>query len=102
MTEPQVAYSLAAERDLTQLFAWIAADSGPQRANAILTRIEGAISTVAAFPRLGRLRHELESGIRSFAVYPWVILYKPLSQGEGIFVVRVVDGRRDVPRLFGQ
>jgi toxin ParE1/3/4 len=102
MTEPQVKYSLAAERDLTELFSWIAADSGPQRANAILTRIERAISALAELPRLGRLRHDLASGIRSFAVYPWVILYKPLSDGEGIFVVRVVDGRRDVPSLFGQ
>jgi plasmid stabilization system protein ParE len=68
MTEPKVEYSLIAERDLTDLFSWIATDTGAHRANAILIRIERAISTLAALPRMGWLRPELESGIRSFAV----------------------------------
>jgi toxin ParE1/3/4 len=49
---------------------------------------------------VGQIRHDLDNAVRSFAVYPWVVLYKPLPDGEGVFILRVVDGRRDLPRLI--
>lgn len=98
MVRPQVVLSLDAERDLDALFDWIARDSGVDRAEAILRRIDETLALVAALPRIGRVRRDLDGEPRTFAVWPWVILYEPLRAGDGIVVFRVVDGRRDLPR----
>jgi toxin ParE1/3/4 len=98
MARPRIALSLAAERDLDALFDWIARDSGTDRAEAILRRIDETLELVATMPRIGRLRHDLDGGPRTFAIWPWVIVYEPLPPGDGIVVWRVVDGRQDLPR----
>jgi plasmid stabilization system protein ParE len=49
-------------------------------------------------PRIGRARDDLDGKPRTFAVWPWVIVYEPLRRGRGIIVWRIIDGRRDLPR----
>jgi toxin ParE1/3/4 len=98
MVRPQIVLSLDAERDLEALFDWIADDSGVDRAEAILRRIDETLELLASMPRIGRVRHDLDGEPRTFAVWPWVIVYEPLSTGDGVVVWRVVDGRRDLPR----
>jgi len=98
MPRSRIVLSLDAERDLDALFDWIARDSGVDRAEAILRRIDETLELVATMPRIGRVRHDLDGEPRTFAVWPWVIVYEPLSTGQGIVVWRVIDGRRDLPR----
>ena len=97
---PRIVLSLAAERDLDDLFDYIARDSGVDRAEAILRRLGDTMANLAAAPRIGRIRPDL-GGARTFAVWPWIIFYEPLSSGEGVAIWRVVDGRRDLPQHFG-
>jgi plasmid stabilization system protein ParE len=97
MAPPRLVLSLSAERDLDALFDWIARDSGVNRAEAILRHIGETLERLAAMPRIGRVRHELDGEPRTFAVWPWVIVYEPLSDEAGVVVWRVLDGRRDLP-----
>jgi len=98
MAHPRIAFALDAARDLDLLFDWIAQDAGEGRAEAVLLRIHGAIETLAGMPNMGRIRHDLAGEPQSFAVFPWLVLYRPLSASDGVMVLRVIDGRRDVPR----
>ena len=55
---------------------------------------------LAEHPQIGRERPELSSGLRSFAMRPYVFLYRPLRQGARI--LRVVHGHQDLERVFGK
>ncbi len=101
MTELRVVLTGEAEADLLALERYIAERDGKQRANMILGRIYETIRTLAFMPGMGRPSPYLETGTRSFAVSPWSIFYVPLPELDGIRVVRVIDGRRDLDTLFG-
>jgi plasmid stabilization system protein ParE len=85
------------EHDLTDLFDYIAADSGVDRADAVLRRIGQTLESLAMFPRIGRVRDDLDGSPRAFSVWPWLVIYEPSE--DGIFVWRIIDGRRDIRRL---
>jgi len=91
--------SLEAERDLADLFYHIANDSGIQRAELILRRIEQTLETLADWPFIGRVRPELDGSPRAFSVWPWIVIYEPQEDAKGIVVWRILDGRRDLPAL---
>jgi plasmid stabilization system protein ParE len=95
----RIVYSLDAERDLVELFDYIAQDGGLQRAELVLRRIERTVNTLADWPLIGRIRPELDGAPRSFSVWPWIVIYEPQPNGRGIYVWRVLDGRRDLPRV---
>jgi len=99
---PRIIRSLRAESDLTELFAHIAADTSPDRAEAVLLRIGQTLNTLSLFPGIGRVREDLDGSPRVFAVWPWVVIYEPMEDGDDVFVWRVVDGRRDLTRLAGR
>lgn len=92
--------SLAAERDLVELFDNIAIDAGVGRAEAVLRRIEKTMDTLSQFPLIGRVRRDLAEAPRVFTVWPWLVFYEPRRESDGIAVLRVLDGRRDLPNLF--
>ena len=50
-------------------------------------------------PVIGRLRADLQRDVRSFAVGRYVIFYR--ASDLGIEVVRVLQGMRDIDRIFG-
>ncbi|HSZ74150.1 MAG TPA: type II toxin-antitoxin system RelE/ParE family toxin [Rhizomicrobium sp.] len=60
--------SLQAERDLEDLFDYIASDSGVQRAEAVLKRIERTLENLADRPLLGRIQTQLDGSPRTFSV----------------------------------
>jgi toxin ParE1/3/4 len=93
--------SLAAEYDLVALFDYIAEDTGVDRAEMVLRRIDQTLQNLASWPLIGRIRHDLDGAPRIFAVWPWIIIYEPKSDGDGIVVWRILDGRRDVPTIIG-
>lgn len=87
----------AAVGDLKDIWNFIADDS-PARADAYLRRLNEALSRLAEAPLIGRLRPEIKENTRSFPVDSYVVLY--LALPDGIDVVRVVHGSRDLARLF--
>lgn len=84
-----------AVRDLGEIADHIAADN-PARAFTFIGEIKAACFERAAYPLSGRARPEISPGLRSFPFGDYVIFYRPLS--DGIAVLRVLHGKRDIER----
>lgn len=82
-----------AEIDVTSIWRFIA-DNNVEAADALLDQIEKTFDMLAQTPMAGRSRSELSPGLRSFPVRSYIIFYMPVS--DGIEVVRVMSGRRDI------
>ena len=52
----------------------------------------------AEFPGMGCRRDELSPGLRSVVMGSYLIFYRPLE--DGIRLMRVAHGSRDLPSLF--
>ena len=96
MSRSRIVRTLEADRDLDSLFDWIAHDSGVDRAEAVLRRIDSTLSNLAEMPGIGRVRSDLDGSPRVFSIWPWLVIYEALLRGGGILVWRVVDGRQDL------
>ncbi len=88
----------AADRDLDEIWDYIAAEDGSDRANVVVRRILSHADTLAMSPQIGRIRPELEPNCRSFPVQSLIIFYR--LESDGIEVLRVLDGRRDIERVW--
>ena len=87
-----------AKADLRGIWAYVA-QNNVDAADHLAATIVGKYRLLAKHPRLGPARDEFESGLRSFVVGSYLIFYRPTD--EGIEVVRVLSGVRDLDALFG-
>ena len=60
--------------------------------------IDQKLLALASTPGMGRTRDEIAEGLRSFPVGRYVIFYRTIP--EGVEIVRVLHGSRDVDALF--
>lgn len=88
-----------AQEDLTEIWEYVA-EADAERADKLLDRLNEKCLLLAAHPAMGRARHELLVDLRSFAIGNYVIFYQPLD--DGIEVLRVLHGSRDVPEIFDE
>lgn len=102
MGSPTAVKSADALRDFRRIYAWIAADSGVARAEAVLRRLNEVVQRLAKRPRLGRRRFDFQDDPYSFSAPPWVIVYEPLPDSGGILILRILDNRRDIAALLGK
>jgi plasmid stabilization system protein ParE len=102
MTGAKIDRSPDARRDAARLALWIGRESGVDRAQAVMDRLEAALMRLARRPRLGRVRRDLKGEPRSFPVGPWSVIYEPLKDSGGILVLRILDSRRDIAALMGK
>lgn len=86
-----------AKADLAEIWGYIAEDS-EDRADAFIDVIDKKLSMLAENPCIGKARHELGEGIRSFPVGRYILFYRAIS--EGIDVIRVLHGARDLNAIF--
>jgi len=86
-----------AGNDLDEIWLYIAHDN-PDSADALLAKIEERCQSLAQFPFIGTDRDELMPDLRSLPVGNYLIFYMPIE--DGIVVVRVLHGMRDVDALF--
>jgi toxin ParE1/3/4 len=86
-----------AEADLMEI-AFHIAEQNPEAADRWLDLIEEKCQTLSRMPEMGRKRFDLATGLRSLAVNNYVIFYRPVANG--IHVIRVLHGARDIPSLF--
>lgn len=86
-----------AKEDLVGMWEFVAQEN-PNSADRLLQRLVAQYKSLAENPGMGRLREELRSGLRSFAVGNYLILYYPIP--EGIAVFRIIHGARDLERLL--
>jgi toxin ParE1/3/4 len=86
-----------AELDLVEIGVHIATDD-PAAADRWLDLVEQKCQLLATMPQMGRDRGNLAPDLRSFPVGEYLIFYRPGN--EGIIVIRVLHGARDIPTLF--
>ena len=94
---PKLIIRPLAEQDLDEIWDYIAVGSSSQ-AEKVLRHIYAKLGILAHNPYMGRAREELEIGLRSFPVRKHVVFYLPLP--DGIEVVRVLHGSRDIQDIF--
>jgi toxin ParE1/3/4 len=92
-----VRVSEAARNDLDAIWNYIAQDD-PAAADQVVHSWVSKFKLLASMPEMGRRREELSKGLRSFPVRNYIIFYRPFS--EGVEIVRVLHGARDLPPLF--
>ncbi len=95
--------SPAAERDLEDIWLAIAADN-PSAATRVLRAIGARIDQLGHHPRLGPRRPDLSPRARVLVEGPYLIFFEThpdTDEGpvDWVEVVRVVDGRRDLPSV---
>jgi toxin ParE1/3/4 len=93
----RVLLSPEAELDVDEIAFRIALDK-PDAAKRWLSRAGEQFRMLADWPGAGPARAELRVGLRSLPFGNYVIFYRPT--GDGVEIVRVLDGHRDLGRLF--
>ena len=99
-----VIWSPQARADLIDIYLTIGPES-PKAAERYFDRIEMKAAMLAEQPRIGMRRPEIRPSARMLVEHPYVIVYEAIPDtDEGpidhVEIVRVVDGRRDLPSLF--
>lgn len=91
-----------AERDLIDIYNYIAVHDSPQNADDVLNDLESTCSGLAELPLRGHVPPELDRiGVTTYLevqVKPWRIIYE--VTGRHVLVHCVADGRRDMLSLF--
>ncbi len=72
----------------------MADDAGEGRADRLLDSLAVATDRLVDLPQLGTARPDYSEAMRCYVVRPYLIFYR--NSAEGIEIVRVIDGRRDV------
>jgi toxin ParE1/3/4 len=90
----------AAEADLDEIAFYVATESGSlDMARQVVESITARFPFLAENPYAGRARDsDFGHGRRSFPVDPYLIVYRVV--GAAVLILRVVHGRRDLPRLL--
>jgi toxin ParE1/3/4 len=91
-----------AARDLDELYDYIALHDAPRKADHVLEQIEKAFSKLSEFPERGAYPKELLAlGIREYREVffkPYRIIYRVMDKN--VYVLMIVDGRRDMQSLL--
>jgi toxin ParE1/3/4 len=86
-----------AEQDIDEIAYLIGSDNYTAMVRW-LAELKRAFQLLAEFPGLGPARPELRPDLRSFPIGSYLIFYRAVA--DGIEVVRVLHGARDLPELF--
>lgn len=86
-----------AAADILEIWAYIAEDS-PDAADRWVDGLDQKFALWATQPLIGRVRDELAPNLRCMPIGRYVVFYMPLP--DGIDVVRVLHGARDVDSAF--
>jgi plasmid stabilization system protein ParE len=102
VAEARLTVSPEADADLAAIGTYIMERDGVARATGAIERIQRTMDNIAFMPGMGRHRPYLDKDMRAFSDSPWLIYYTLKPDDGGIDVLRIVDGRRDLPELFGK
>jgi toxin ParE1/3/4 len=84
-------------QDLLGIWVYISRDN-EGAADDFVDRLTATCRKLADNPGLGRNRPDLSTGLRSFPVGNYLIIYRATPGGARI--IRVLHGARDIPELF--
>jgi toxin ParE1/3/4 len=91
-------------RDLEDIYAYVAEHDAPGKAEALLGRLEEMIESLSAHPDRGSFPKELSAlGIREYRQ----VFYKPYRiiyslSGKRVYIYLIADGRRDFQTLLAR
>ncbi len=91
--------SALAERDLEEIWSYVAEDASPATADRLIDAIIDRFELLTEQPRMGRLRPEFGEGVRSFTVENHVIYYR---HDRDVLIARVLHGRRDQAAVWSE
>ncbi len=99
-----VLFTHGAERDLEELYDFIAASDSPAHADRVLQHIVSAARALSTHPERGAPPRELrELGIREYRQVlhkPYRIIYRVVDNR--VIVYLIADGRRDMRSLLAR
>lgn len=87
-----------ARQDLKEIYAYVARESGDQRAQRLIRDIVEVFPTLSAFPGSDTRRDDLSRGLLGFPVHKYLVFYR--RHLNGVRIVRVIHGGRDLPKMF--
>jgi len=93
----KIVWSEKAERDLLQIYAYLA-ERNERAADALILAVNDKFENLSRFPFIGRERSTLATRLRSVLVGTHVVFY--LVEQDRIVIVRVIDGRMDIDEEF--
>lgn len=101
---PSYQLSQLAKRDLAGIWSYLVENAGEQIADRMLSTFTGRFETLANNPGMGRpreelQREELQPGLRSFPLKPYVIFYQLISE-DTIQIGRILHQRQDLDSAF--
>lgn len=96
---PRILFTPIASDDLAEIWTYISAGSEDQIADHFLERIQAKCEIIAQSPLGFREMPELAPGVRVFPFGNYIIFYLVIDNG--IEVLRVLHGSRDIEDLFG-
>jgi plasmid stabilization system protein ParE len=102
VSSPRIVFLDEATDDLRSIEAYIAKHDGETRAAAVRSKFDQTMRRLAFMPGMGSRRPYLKPRQHAFPVPPWIIYCEALADGDGISIARIVDGRRDLPVIFGR
>jgi len=89
-----------AVEDLHEIADFLAAHDR-DAARKLVDALKSRCQALGERPEMGRIRDELTPGLRSSVVGKYLIFYRAGPKKQGVEVIRVLHGARDLPRLFG-
>ena len=92
-------FSIPAKKDISSITSYIL-QFNEQAADDTHRAIFSAAKKIAQFPHMGQSRPEFGNGLFSFPSGIYLIFYTLTD--EAVTIVRVLDGRRDIPALFAE
>lgn len=106
---PEALVSPAARADLISQCDYFANEVGkPALADRFAANVETTFKKLALTPGLGRVRsfpHPNAAGLRSWQITGFpkhLVFYRPLPEGRGVEIIRLVHGARDLKSMFGK
>jgi toxin ParE1/3/4 len=97
-------WSPQARADLIKLYVDIGIEQ-PAAAERYFARIEARARLLCEHPRMGTRRADIRPAFRMLVEHPFVIFYRTVPDSdagliERVEIIRVVNGRQDLPSLF--
>jgi toxin ParE1/3/4 len=96
---PNISRTSEAARDLSRIWRHIAQDNLSAAENW-LTKVDGKLRLLSQFPGIGARREELGDAMLSYPFGHYLIFYRRTT--DGIEIIRVLHGARDMRRLFAR
>ncbi len=93
----RVIRSVQAQQDLEVILDYLDSQS-TEAADRFATKFDEACDLHAEHPRIGASSEEYAPNLRHFTVWNYAIFYRPIE--DGIELIRIIHGARDIPKLF--